>query len=235
MKICLIGHTGFIGSNLFNHMQEKYEIYVVNSSEHSEELFDTEFDFAINCAGVSHKYQTNHNTFTGFETETSILKTLSKIQFKKLIHISSIDSQDQSNYGKLKKLVEQCVHQQYPTATIIRPAGFVGPQLKKNIVFDIMNNNVVFALPNSKFNYISIRAFNEIIDKIIDIRLEYPFVDVGASSSVYVYEIAAIFNKEPSYTGSRIYDYFVDIGGLMNFYQPKTSFEYVKEFANENK
>jgi len=230
VKICIIGHTGFIGQTVYNELSKFHFVFGISRSESSTGVFNLEFDVVINCAGVSSKYNTKRHPFLAFKNECDILNLISKIRFKKLIHVSSIDAKRKSKYGIIKRIVELIIHRRYPNSLILRPAGFVGPNLKKNVVFDIINDHNVYASPISEYNYISTIEFAKIINTILEKEIEIPFLEVGASCSISVREIARILKKRPFYYGKYKETYCVNIAELNKLFQVKTSEEYIEEF-----
>jgi len=65
-----------------------------------------------------------------------------------------IDVAAQSTYGFHKYLAEQCVRHAASRWLVIRQGGFVGPNMKKNAVFDVLNGDRIWVHPDTRFQYI---------------------------------------------------------------------------------
>lgn len=148
----LIGYTGFIGSNLVT--QCKFE-QVYNSINISE-IENQDIELAI-CAGVSAiKWFANQNPETDRANIETLKSHISKANIKHLVLISTIDIYDtplavdedaipniikQDYYGKHRYQLEQWVAQRMSpdTYNILRLPGLFGENIKKNLIFDILN------------------------------------------------------------------------------------------------
>jgi len=64
-----------------------------------------------------------------------------------------LDTDRQSVYGFHKRLAELCVQRFAPRWLIFRMGGFVGPGLKKNPVFDILNDRPLWVSLASRLQY----------------------------------------------------------------------------------
>ncbi len=84
-------------------------------------------DLVINCIGIL--YQRKKNGFAAIHTELprAIAKACKAENVGRFVHISALgcDHTD-SKYGKSKYAGEQAVHENYPTATIVRPSVVFG-------------------------------------------------------------------------------------------------------------
>lgn len=235
MRICILGHTGFIGQTVFKYLKTNtsYVVFGMNKLDNNYHTYNVTFDIVINCAGTSLKYIANENLYSMITNELSIVDMLLKIKFKKLIHISTVDSQSSSNYGKLKNIVEIIIKQLYRDSIILRPSGLIGLGLKKNVVFDIINNNDVYSTITSEYNFMTTIELAKIIYRIIRDDIMYTPIYIGATSSISVLEIANIFHKHPKYN-NKIDEHYnlMDLTTLTKFFTTKTSLEYITEFKN---
>ena len=148
----LIGYSGFVGSSLIRQQEFKYLYRSTNISEIQNKSFHT-----VVCAGVSAlKWWANKNPEEDKRSIDSLMANLSTIKCDKFILIStvdvfsrpqavvestSIDATDLDPYGSHRYQFEQFVRNQFPDCLIIRLPGLVGPGLKKNVIYDFLNNN----------------------------------------------------------------------------------------------
>lgn len=150
----IIGYTGFVGSNLID--QTKFD-YLFNSSNISE-LKKNAYDMMIIAAPSAVKWKANQEPETDLAMVNNLLSNLSGIKVDFVIHISTIDVYQNPNkidentiidtsvlhpYGKHRFLIEEYVRKNYPHHLVIRLPGLFGKNLKKNFIFDMLNNNAL--------------------------------------------------------------------------------------------
>jgi nucleoside-diphosphate-sugar epimerase len=153
MKNALIGHTGFIGSNLIR-QREFDEFY---NSKNIESIIDRQFDILVCSGAPAVKWLANKEPVKDKENLDRLMSCLAKVSANKLILMSSVDVYpvpievdedtpiDASNlhpYGKHRFELENFVRDNFDSL-IIRFPGLFGVGLKKNIIYDFLNNNLV--------------------------------------------------------------------------------------------
>lgn len=152
MKNALIGYSGFVGSTLlkqssFNDLYRSTNIQDINGQK-----YDT-----ITCAGApAQKWLANQNPEEDAKKIDSLIDHLAQVECKTFILISTVDvfktpvnvdentKIDTNNlhaYGLNRYRLEEFVQKQFDNHLIIRLPGLVGPGLKKNIIFDLLNDN----------------------------------------------------------------------------------------------
>lgn len=157
MKNCLIGYSGFVGGTLLN--QAKFDELYRSTNIH--EIEDREFDVVV-CAGApAQKWIANRDPADDRRKIDSLINHLRTIKCKKFILISTVDvfkkpigvdestAVDESGlhaYGLHRRLLEKFVAQHFPSHLIVRLPGLVGPGLRKNVIFDFLNNNNLHAI-----------------------------------------------------------------------------------------
>ncbi len=237
MKICVLGHTGFLGKTVFEKLsaQKKYTVVGVNSETNVGDISDA-FDVVVNCAGNAQKHSIEDDLFacaSAIDTEISVLDSLWFLAktTNRIIHISSIDATEGSMYGKIKSQVEQKVRGLYKEFLILRPAGLIGPGLKKNVVYDICNHQQIYVAKHSIFNFISTEEVANIIEYTIDHPEKRGTINVAASKSILVSGIIKLLGN-PSVTSlnNRFQNYDIDIPRLQSFFDVKDSKFYLKKY-----
>lgn len=153
---CLIGSSGLIGQNL---QKERNFQYLINS-KNLESIKYKNIDFVICAAPSAVKWKINMDRTEDLYNVNIIVDTLSTINCKKIVLCSTVDVygyeinyglnednkpnyENNHNYGKNRILLEDNLLNIFgEKLTIIRLSGLFGPFLKKNILFDIKNNNI---------------------------------------------------------------------------------------------
>ena len=99
----LIGHTGFVGSNIF----EQYgDIDFCYNSQNIGEILGMEFDTLI-CSGVrATKWLANTEPQKDLLQIINLISNIKKCKFNKIILISSIGVYTDDSYGKNRSYLE---------------------------------------------------------------------------------------------------------------------------------
>ena len=156
-KSALIGYSGFVGNTLLkqNNFNELYRS--TNITEISNKSFDT-----VVCAGApAVKWLANKHPRQDRQSIQNLILYLSSIKCGLFILISTVDVFQNPNkarestpvdtsglhsYGLHRHELEEFVKANFSNYLIIRLPGLVGPGLKKNIIYDFLNNNNLNAI-----------------------------------------------------------------------------------------
>lgn len=220
MTSALIGHTGFVGSNL--NCQMKFDSRY--NSGNISDIDGREFDSLI-CAGVpAVKWLANKEPDKDKAAIAGLVKHLLTIKVKQFVLVSTIDvypspvNVDENSeidvaachpYGRHRLELERLISERFDTH-IIRLPGLFGTGLKKNVIYDLLNDNNVAQIDPCgvfQFYYLS-RLANDIA-----ISLKHGIRKLNISSEpISVSEIATICGRmtlEASLTASSgtTYDY----------------------------
>jgi nucleoside-diphosphate-sugar epimerase len=152
MHRALIGHSGFVGSNLDRqiHFTHKY------NSGNIEEIRGQSFD-AVYCAGIqAKKWWANQHVTEDWRQIDRLLRSLDSIETSLFVLISTIDVYNSpldvnedtpvsesllSPYGRHRLETEKFVKQRFRKHLIVRLPGLFGEGLKKNVIYDLLNKN----------------------------------------------------------------------------------------------
>lgn len=184
MKKALIGHTGFVGSNLSR--DGDYSAYF--NSTNIAEIEGNEYDLIV-CAGISAvKWKANKCPESDWEGIEKLLKPLSKAKSERFILISTIDvyakhvgvdettaidQVENHPYGTHRLRVEKYVEERFAKSHIIRLPGLFGPGLKKNVIYDLLHNNCLEMINlNSCFQYYDVRRLEDDMQSVIKAGLK---------------------------------------------------------------
>jgi hypothetical protein len=147
----LIGYTGFVGGNLarqcaFTHLYNRANV---------SEMAGLALDQLVCAAAPGVKWKANAEPEKDRQAIADLERHLSQVRVKKLVLISTVDVYRQAvdvdeataidpaqvdPYGKHRYELEQFVSSRFDSLVVRLPALF-GPGLKKNVVFDFLNDN----------------------------------------------------------------------------------------------
>lgn len=226
---CLIGYTGFVGSYLMNHYKPKYTFSSANINQITNNNYDT-----VICCGVSaKKWYANKYPDEDIANINKLLDNIKDIKCNKFVLISTIDVYPNSNscqnendcigsdnnhpYGKNRLYVENFVKSTFTNHHIIRLPGLFGFGLRKNIIYDLINNNNPNVDPKSIFQWYDLNWLYEDINYVIENNISLinlftePIVtkdilDIFADYNINKYnsvDTSVIYNLTTKYTNTK--------------------------------
>jgi len=152
MDDALIGYSGFVGQTLIKQVSFD-RLY---RSANIDDIRHKKFNMVI-CAGApAQKWLANKEPVNDKKSLCRLMENLSAVECKTFILISTVDVFSDSSgvnelsivnedklhaYGLHRRQLEKFVIQKFENCLIVRLPGLVGPNLKKNIIFDFLNNN----------------------------------------------------------------------------------------------
>jgi len=172
-RIGIIGAGGFVGS-AFVRQAAAAECEVVPITRANYEAHrGSEFDVLVDAAGNSKKYLADEDPGEDFRRSVEHrLRTLLDFRAGVHLHVSSVDvyedltspattredrvidgPRSSSRYGFHKLLAEDLVRHYAGDWLVVRLAGMVGPELRKNPVFDILHDRPLRIHPDSRYQY----------------------------------------------------------------------------------
>jgi nucleoside-diphosphate-sugar epimerase len=151
MKAALIGYTGFVGGNLLR----EYPFAGRYNSSNVERLAGAHFDLIV-CAGApAAKWKANQDPSADRACLGRLMAVLERVICRRFVLISTVDVYGQVNgvdeecppsgatpYGLHRLELEQFAAERFASLIVRLPALF-GPGLKKNAIYDLMNNNQI--------------------------------------------------------------------------------------------
>jgi nucleoside-diphosphate-sugar epimerase len=145
------------------------------------------FDIFINANGNSSKIVASRQPIDDFDASVrSVRRTLLDFQIGVYVYLSSCDvyadcsspattreelagdPTGQSTYGFHKWLAEECVRHDANRWLIFRLGGMVGPGLRKNAIFDILNGGPVWLDPESRLQFMSTDVVAATVLELVD-------------------------------------------------------------------
>jgi nucleoside-diphosphate-sugar epimerase len=147
----LIGHTGFVGSNLAR--QTRFDATFNSASIDS--IAGREFDLLVIAGVRAEKWIANANPEQDREGIERLLSPLRTVRARRVVLISTVDvfgapiDVDESSrvetdglhpYGRHRYELEQTLADRFPTL-VARLPGLYGPGIKKNVIHDFLKNH----------------------------------------------------------------------------------------------
>jgi len=165
----LIGHTGFVGGNLKS--QCAFDEFF--NSKNFRDMTGREFGRVV-CAGVSAvKWIANKTPQEDRRKIAELEEVLGTIKARQFVLVSTIDvcpnlvGTDESydcrvgenhHYGKHRLKFENFITSNFGGASVLRLSGLFGPGLKKNVIYDLINDNCLDMInPESRFQWYDLR------------------------------------------------------------------------------
>jgi len=165
MNAALIGHTGFVGQTLLR-QQEFGALY---RSTDIAGIEGRHFDLVV-CAGApAQKWIANRDPLADRANIDRLMSHLSRVSCDRFVLISTVDvfglpvDVDESSspteaglhaYGANRLRLEHFIRDRFATHVVVRLPGLVGPGLRKNVIFDLLNGNGLAKLdPRAKFQF----------------------------------------------------------------------------------
>ena len=161
----LVGHTGFVGNNLYRY--GSFELGVNSGSV--REAYGTKPDLCVYAGLRAEKYLANQQPEKDWQMIEQAKENIRMIKPQKLVLISTIDVfksplavyEDSAidmdglqPYGYNRRVLENWVRENYPEALIVRLPGLFGEGIKKNFIYDIINV-IPFMLSETKMGELS--------------------------------------------------------------------------------
>lgn len=174
----LIGHTGFIGSNL--KQEKKFNFKKFYNSKNIDKIINKDFNLVL-CAGTSSKvWIANKKPNDDLKSIKRLIKKLKQINCRIFILISTIEVYGKKNrknektkiciskknapYGNNRIYLENFIKKKFNNYLIIRLPIIYGNNFKKNCIYDLLNENQINKLNGS--DLIQILNVNQLADFI---------------------------------------------------------------------
>lgn len=166
MKSALIGYSGFVGSNL----TRQYQFHDLYRSTNIADIRRQSYDLIV-CAGApAQKWIANKQPESDIANLQGLMEHLQYVKANTFVLISTIDVypqpvngdedcqidiSDLDPYGKHRYQLELFVREQFGSSThVMRLPGLFGDGLKKNFIYDLLNNNALdYTHCDSKFQF----------------------------------------------------------------------------------
>jgi hypothetical protein len=152
MANALIGASGFVGSTLLR--QTGFE--ALYRSTNIAEIDGRSFDTVVCAAAPAQKWMANRDPAADRRNIDALIGHLDTLSCRRFVLVSTVDvfgapeGVDEDSladertlhpYGLHRRLLERFCAQRFERCLVLRLPGLVGPGLRKNVLFDFLNDN----------------------------------------------------------------------------------------------
>ena len=210
-------------------------------------------DLLINADGNSVKHLAREDPLEEFDRSVrSVRASLADIDAQIYVYLSSCDvypdcsspeltkedarpvASGQSTYGFHKSLAEECVRHAANRWLIIRPGGFVGPGLRKNAIFDVLQGGPLWLNPGSALQYLHTDDAARIVFRLVEQGLEGEVFNVCGDGVIELNEVIEYIGQPVEVsTGSPTVLYDVSIEKLRKVVPVPSTRETVLDFVKD--
>lgn len=153
MATALIGYTGFVGSNI----AAQHTFDDLYNTSNIDDIDGKEYDLVVSAATYAEMWKINQDPEGDLAQINGLIEHLKNVKAKKFVLISTVGIYKNPNgadedtpieldgltpYGTNRHHLEQFVAENFD-ALIVRLPGLFGKGLKKNVIFDLLNDNMV--------------------------------------------------------------------------------------------
>lgn len=211
--IFVLGANGFLGSSITEYLDSINAKFKPITRDNYENFKNKKCDILINANGNSKKYLANEDRALDFELSvSSVSRSLNDFKFNKYIYLSSsdiypvvkhtttnedepLDILKQSNYGFHKYLAELLVKKYSQKWLIFRLGGFVGKNLKKNPIYDIINQKKLWLKKNSRLQIMNSLNMSKIIIDMSLSKKKNQIFNLSGKGTISINEIIKMHGK----------------------------------------
>jgi nucleoside-diphosphate-sugar epimerase len=244
----LIGNTGLIGRTIKDNI--KFDLEFNSSNIESIKSYDiNNSDIYLSCLPAT-KWMVNQDPIKDYKNLTHIYNLISKFNFNKIILFSTIDVYCDSpllanedyrppinsiNYGSNRLLFELLINSLKSNLTqIFRLPALFSNRIKKNILFDLLNNNNIDKINfNSKYQWLNLK---DLYKFIVDFQNQNGIINVFPEpvESIDILKLFDIDENNINFPNDRIiYNYTTKYTNNGYIKSKEESIEDIKNFINE--
>lgn len=147
----LLGYTGFVGGNL----AKQYKFTDLYNSSNIADIEGRQYDLVVSAANRAEMWRINQEPEIDRAEIDAFIASISSAKIKKFVLISTVGVYKDPNgatedtpieldgltpYGANRFYLEEFCSNNFDT-TVIRLPGLFGDGLKKNVIFDLLNDN----------------------------------------------------------------------------------------------
>lgn len=153
MKTALIGYSGFVGGNIGSQhtFDDNYD------HKNIKDIEGKEYDLVVSAANRADMWRINQEGEIDLAEIKDYINHISQVKIHKLVLISTVGVYKNPNganedtpvvtdgltpYGQNRYFLEQWCHDNFD-ATVVRLPGLFGKGLKKNVIYDLLHDNML--------------------------------------------------------------------------------------------
>lgn len=211
----VLGGNGFVGSAVCSMLASRGESFVIIGRDNYQELVGARCDVFVNCDGNARRFWANENPANDFEASVnSTMRSLVDFKYDLYVFLSSvdvyvdpsdparnaedveIDHEELEPYGFHKWISEELVRRYAQSWIILRLGNMVGPGLKKNPVYDALNDLPIWMSEESRHSYVHTRTVAEGLHKLITGSHRNTIVNMCGTGTVRVADLPDLVGRE---------------------------------------
>lgn len=214
--IGIIGSNGFVGSSVLRALKSDDIVLIDRSNIDLCSSYD--YSTLFICAGEPRKWFVNSNIKVATKTMVELYSIISRFRARKVIYFSSIDVYNVDftvndgysiePYGVTKLVLEELITKIFENCVIVRLGALFGKGLKKNFLFDLLNERhewIEKQSPLSGFQYFNMGQIKLVLDNVEEIQGQH-IVD-AFSEVVYNQDIMDHLRLDYSLKGANPFVY----------------------------
>ena len=184
-RAALIGHTGFVGGNLTADARYTHRY----NSKNIDEIRDESFDLLVSAGAPAVKWKANKEPEADRAALARLMEPLATVRAAEVVLISTVDvyprpvGVDERDviapedcpqaYGRHRLELEAFFRERFGRVLIVRLPGLYGEGLKKNVIYDLLNDNMVEAITtNARFQFYGLDRLGADIDRAREAGLD---------------------------------------------------------------
>ncbi|HWR58751.1 MAG TPA: NAD-dependent epimerase/dehydratase family protein [Thermodesulfovibrionales bacterium] len=208
--IYIMGGTGFVGSAFTRLCLEREIQYEILTRENYDSFIGKTCDVFVYANGNSKKFLADREALSDFDASIkTVCASLHDFKFSKYVLCSScdvyadyshpannsetaaIEAGKISRYGFHKHVAEQFVRYEADNYLIFRFGGFVGPGLKKNAIFDILNGGPLWLDTESELQFLHIDVAADRVWRLMENGIANETINLCGNGLVKLREVIA--------------------------------------------
>jgi len=179
LKVGIVGHSGLVGSYIKGKFPDSQKF----NSQNIGEIHGQSFDLLFLSTLPAEKWLANKFPEADLETVHSISKHLESSSSGRTLLISTVDvfehpagvieddvpsASNTIGYGPNRLVFEEFVKGHFGDSWIVRLPGLVGPNLKKNVLYDLRHGKSVSEIAvNSQFQFYPLGRIEDDLDTVL--------------------------------------------------------------------
>ena len=249
--IFILGGNGFVGSAFARLCRATGRAHAVLTRQNYDEYRGRACSLLVNANGNSKKFLPREQPLEDFDLSVrSVRASLVDFRYDAYVYLSSCDvypdcsdprlscedstpdAARQSPYGFHKYLAEQCVRHAARRHLIFRMGGFVGPGLKKNAVYDILNGGPLWLDPASELQFIPTDRLAEIVVGLAESGAANDTFNICGRGTIRLEEIVRLVGRDvPVQPGAARVRYEINLGKIARLVELPETAAAVRQFV----
>lgn len=252
----VLGGTGLIGSEVCAHLERRgWSVLSVNSKDYTAKA-GARARVLINCNGNAVRYLAQKDPKWDFETSVATVeRSLFDFSYDLYLYVSTVDVynavDDPSRnheavavrptelhpYAFHKWLAERLVERFAPRWVIARLGTVIGPGLKKNPVYDLLNGQPLHMSVDSELTLIDTATIARCLEAIVKHGASRAIFNVAATGSVKLRDLQERLGRPVSLDAAAdraVYRYCINNAKLAGLVPLPTSWETLTVFLERS-